>query len=74
MRARAAELHARSGRTAGNGSLMRTGPVALAHLGELRVLGQEPVTRVDGRGTRAQRDLDYLLAAQVALGGRRRPE
>ena len=34
MRARAAELHARSGRTAGNGSLMRTGPVALAHLGD----------------------------------------
>ncbi len=29
-----AELHARTGRTAGNGSLMRTGPVALAHLGD----------------------------------------
>jgi ADP-ribosyl-[dinitrogen reductase] hydrolase len=34
MRARAAELHARTGRTAGNGSLMRTAPVALAHLGD----------------------------------------
>ncbi|GEL23883.1 ribosylglycohydrolase [Pseudonocardia sulfidoxydans NBRC 16205] len=34
MRAMAAELHARTGRTAGNGSLMRTGPVALAHLGD----------------------------------------
>lgn len=34
MTAVAAELHARTGRTAGNGSLMRTGPVALAHLGD----------------------------------------
>jgi ADP-ribosyl-[dinitrogen reductase] hydrolase len=34
MRARATDLHARTGRTAGNGSLMRTGPVALAHLGD----------------------------------------
>lgn len=34
MRAFAAELHDRTGRTAGNGSLMRTGPVALAHLGD----------------------------------------
>lgn len=32
MRAAAAAVHARSGRTAGNGSLMRTAPVALAHL------------------------------------------
>ncbi|HVM26506.1 MAG TPA: ADP-ribosylglycohydrolase family protein, partial [Mycobacteriales bacterium] len=30
----AAELHEQTGRTAGNGSLMRTGPVALAHLGD----------------------------------------
>ena len=29
-----AELHAESGRTAGNGSLMRTAPVALAYLGD----------------------------------------
>ncbi|WP_448629869.1 ADP-ribosylglycohydrolase family protein [Cellulomonas soli] len=29
-------LHARTGRTAGNGSLMRTGPVALGYLGEGR--------------------------------------
>jgi ADP-ribosyl-[dinitrogen reductase] hydrolase len=29
-----AHLHATSGRTAGNGSLMRTSPVALAHLGD----------------------------------------
>lgn len=34
MRARAADLHARTGHTAGNGSLMRTAPVALAHLGD----------------------------------------
>lgn len=32
MAAAAAEVHARQGRSAGNGSLMRTGPVALAHL------------------------------------------
>ena len=32
MTALAAELHARSGRTAGNGALMRTAPVALAFL------------------------------------------
>ena len=32
MAAAAAEVHARSGRSAGNGSLMRTGPVALAFL------------------------------------------
>lgn len=30
----ARELHERTGRTAGNGSLMRTAPVALAHLGD----------------------------------------
>jgi ADP-ribosyl-[dinitrogen reductase] hydrolase len=34
LRAKAQELHASTGRTAGNGSLMRTGPVALAHLGD----------------------------------------
>lgn len=34
LRAKAEELHLRTGRTAGNGSLMRTGPVALAHLGD----------------------------------------
>ncbi|WP_219417776.1 ADP-ribosylglycohydrolase family protein [Pseudonocardia nigra] len=34
MRARGVELHARTGRSAGNGSLMRTAPVALAHLGD----------------------------------------
>lgn len=32
MRATAVELHRRTGHTAGNGSLMRTGPVALPHL------------------------------------------
>ncbi|MFW6772643.1 ADP-ribosylglycohydrolase family protein [Nocardioides sp. CPCC 205120] len=32
MRASAAQVHARTGRSAGNGSLMRTAPVALAHL------------------------------------------
>jgi ADP-ribosyl-[dinitrogen reductase] hydrolase len=34
MTAIAADLHADTARTAGNGSLMRTGPVALAHLGD----------------------------------------
>lgn len=34
MRIVAAALHDRTGRTAGNGSLMRTAPVALAHLGD----------------------------------------
>ncbi len=33
MRTASAALHARTGRTAGNGSLMHTSPVALAHLG-----------------------------------------
>jgi ADP-ribosyl-[dinitrogen reductase] hydrolase len=33
MREASRELHERTGRSAGNGSLMRTGPVALAHLG-----------------------------------------
>ena len=34
MTAIAQQLHDRTGHTAGNGSLMRTGPVALAHLGD----------------------------------------
>jgi len=34
LRAVAQQLHEQSGRTAGNGSLMRTSPVALAHLGD----------------------------------------
>jgi len=34
MTAAAQALHQETGRTAGNGSLMRTGPVALAHLGD----------------------------------------
>ncbi|GAA0615467.1 hypothetical protein GCM10009547_16730 [Sporichthya brevicatena] len=34
LRAAAAELHAGTSRTAGNGSLMRTAPVALAYLGD----------------------------------------
>jgi hypothetical protein len=34
MRARAAQVHAATGRSAGNGALMRTSPVALAHLGD----------------------------------------
>ncbi|QYN37740.1 ADP-ribosylglycohydrolase family protein [Pseudonocardia sp. DSM 110487] len=33
MRVQAAEVHVVTGRSAGNGSLMRTAPVALAHLG-----------------------------------------
>ena len=38
MRAVSADLHERTGRTAGNGSLMRTGPVALAHLHDVDAL------------------------------------
>jgi ADP-ribosyl-[dinitrogen reductase] hydrolase len=38
MRAAARELHERSGRTAGNGSLIRTSPVALAHLGDSQAI------------------------------------
>lgn len=34
LREAAAAVHDRTGRSAGNGSLMRTGPVALAHLGD----------------------------------------
>jgi ADP-ribosylglycohydrolase len=34
MRKRSEELHQQTGRTAGNGSLMRTSPAALAHLGD----------------------------------------
>ena len=40
MRQVSADLHARSGRTAGNGSLMRTSPVALAHLGDPHAIAQ----------------------------------
>lgn len=38
MTAAAADLHARTGRTAGNGALMRTSPVALAHLDDPRAI------------------------------------
>ncbi len=38
MRAEADRLHARTGRTGGNGSLMRTGPVVLAHLDDADAL------------------------------------
>ncbi len=34
MRARSTRMHEQTGRSAGNGSLMRTAPVALAHLGD----------------------------------------
>ncbi len=34
------ELHAQTGRTAGNGSLMRTSPVALAHLGDRAAIAE----------------------------------
>ncbi len=37
-RAASAALHDRTGRSAGNGSLMRTAPVALAHLGDATAL------------------------------------
>lgn len=38
MRHAAAELHRRTGRTAGNGSLMRTAPVALAYLDDVTAM------------------------------------
>ncbi|HSE10912.1 MAG TPA: ADP-ribosylglycohydrolase family protein [Nocardioidaceae bacterium] len=38
MAAAARQVHDRTGRSAGNGSLMRTGPVALAHLDDPRAL------------------------------------
>ena len=46
------ELHAATGHTAGNGSLMRTGPVALAHLGNPEAIadaarGISALTHVD---------------------------
>lgn len=40
MRAEAGALHAETGRTGGNGSLMRTGPVALAHLDDAAALAE----------------------------------
>jgi len=40
MRQAAADLHARTGRTACNGSLMRTSPVALARLGDPDAIAQ----------------------------------
>lgn len=40
MRAVSEELHADTGHTAGNGSLMRTGPVALAHLGDAEAIAE----------------------------------
>lgn len=47
MRQVAEELHARTGRTAGNGSLMRTGPVALAPLGDPSAIA-EAATSISG--------------------------
>jgi ADP-ribosyl-[dinitrogen reductase] hydrolase len=47
LRRAAAELHAATGRTAGNGSLMRTAPVALAHLGDTAAV-VEAATAVSG--------------------------
>ena len=40
MRTEAYALHAETGRTGGNGSLMRTGPVALAHLDDAAALAE----------------------------------
>lgn len=40
MTAVARELHSRTGRTAGNGSLMRTAPVALAHLDDAQAVAE----------------------------------
>ena len=47
MRQVSQELHARTGRTAGNGSLMRTGPVVLAHLGDTPAIA-EAAARISG--------------------------
>lgn len=49
MRAISRALHKQSGRNAGNGSLMRTGPVALAHLGDSPAIVE--ATRLTGRLT-----------------------
>lgn len=54
----AEELHEQTGRTAGNGSLMRTAPVALAYLGE----GQE------GALMAAARSVSSLTHADPAAG------
>jgi len=40
MRTVSRQLHERTGRTAGNGSLMRTSPVALAHLGDREAIAE----------------------------------
>ncbi|HWH29774.1 MAG TPA: ADP-ribosylglycohydrolase family protein [Mycobacteriales bacterium] len=40
LRRLAADLHRETGRTAGNGSLMRTAPVALAHLGDAEAIDE----------------------------------
>ncbi len=53
-----ADLHAKSGRTAGNGSLMRTAPVALAHLGDRDAIAEaarvvSALTHYDPRGGEA---------------------
>lgn len=44
MAAAARQVHDRSGRSAGNGSLMRTGPVALAHLDDPQQLVEAAMT------------------------------
>lgn len=44
LRTAAAELHRRTGRTAGNGSLMRTAPVALAYLDDEAALVEAATT------------------------------
>jgi ADP-ribosylglycohydrolase len=46
MRDAAADLHRRTGRSAGNRSLMRTAPVALAYLGRPGALAEAPVRSV----------------------------
>jgi hypothetical protein len=59
MTAAAREVHERSGRSAGNGSLMRTGPVALAHLDAL------------GTAIRIGHDTDTVASIAGALLGAR---
>lgn len=44
IRAAASALHKRTGRTGGNGSLMRTAPVALAHLDDPAALVEAATT------------------------------
>ena len=76
MTARRATVHARTGRTAGNGSLMRTGPVALAYLDDPAAL-VEAATAVSALTHYDQRAQEacalWCLAIRHAVLHRRAP-